>query len=794
MQNSQQRHVQVFVRIKPTDKYAVKNIELSSDNKSLTIHAQEDNTTKCMNHQIADWQYSVDGILHNASQEEVYKKCTANQVTLALNGYNSTIFSYGQTGAGKTFTMTGTTNNFQQRGIIPRAINQLFSEIKEKYENDITVRVSYLEIYNEQMFDLLSTMYGGGKEANLSFAEDNDGVTYVKGLACYVAKTEEEALNYLFEGESNRIISRHQLNHLSSRSHCIFTLHIESHSKTQSQTNYIRAKFNFVDLAGSERLGKTMSKGHTQKEATYINKSLTFLEQTIISLQDKSRKHVPYRQSKLTHFLKDSLGGKCYTTMIGNIWGEAEQLEETLSTLRFATRVMNIPSQPAVNTYQDPVKLCQKYEKEITHLRKELAMYDTLTNRNQVNYEPLSDVQVQDIRQQVRKYLDNDISEIEVLNLRQIQETFVQFKYFLDNMEKEGEKRLKEKYVVMGEKSVESNDAVVDNVLIPAVERHGLVGENDGTTFSVGRVMNGAKQAHASPAVAARKRNKKGKESTLDQERKCSANTGVSITASYNANDTTKTSAEEPSSTSVNVDKQSDGTPPSREEGFIMFKSDQGSSLNKIFLENKEILHEKKCSAKHLTEQINQTKRDIDDTKAQLETAHQSKEYLKEKTSEGEIIMDENEFDLLRSLKTSKNIYRENYEQLQKVRADIVYCEDLVKQCRRKLLAEFEQWYSESFPTKDQKEGAANNNTTAESAKNSPTKNTFQRFEDDGEKFDKIQKQALMKDPESIAFYNARLQTERRKLYGGSAQPTQRPGSVISSLRNAPPKTMMIHS
>ena len=119
---------------------------------------------------------------------------------------------------------------------------------------------------------------------------------------------------------------------------------------------------------------------------------------------------------------------------------------------------MNIPSQPAVNSYQDPVKLCQKYEKEITHLRKELAMYDTLTNRNQVNYEPLSDVQIRDIRQQVRKYLDNDISEIEVLNLRQIQETFVQFKYFLDNMEKEGDKRLKEKYVVMGEKSGESND------------------------------------------------------------------------------------------------------------------------------------------------------------------------------------------------------------------------------------------------------------------------------------------------------------------------------------------------
>jgi len=112
-------------------------------------------------------------------------------------------------------------------------------------------------------------------------------------------------------------------------------LHIESHSKTQSDTKYIRSKFNLVDLAGSERLSKTLSQGKTQEEATYINKSLTFLEQTIISLQEKNRRHVPYRQSKLTHVLKDSLGGRCFTVMIGNIWGEVEQLEETVSKIIF---------------------------------------------------------------------------------------------------------------------------------------------------------------------------------------------------------------------------------------------------------------------------------------------------------------------------------------------------------------------------------------------------------------------------------------------------------------------------
>lgn len=136
---------------------------------------------------------------------------------------------------------------------------------------------------------------------------------------------------FSFQGESNRIISEHKLNRLSSRSHCVFTIHIESHCITESETRYIRSKLNLVDLAGSERMGKSLVEGGAQEEAMYINKSLTFLEQTIISLEDKHRHHVPYRQSKLTHVLKDSLGGTCSTVMIGNIWGEKQHLGETVS-------------------------------------------------------------------------------------------------------------------------------------------------------------------------------------------------------------------------------------------------------------------------------------------------------------------------------------------------------------------------------------------------------------------------------------------------------------------------------
>ena len=136
-----------------------------------------------------------------------------------------------------------------------------------------------------------------------------------------------------FQGESNRVIGHHKLNRYSSRSHCIFSIFIEAHSRTLSNAGYVMSRLNFVDLAGSERVGKTKCEGRTQVEALYINKSLTFLEQAVIALADLSREHIPFRQSKLTHVLKDSLGLGCQTVMIGNVWGEFSQLEETVSFL-----------------------------------------------------------------------------------------------------------------------------------------------------------------------------------------------------------------------------------------------------------------------------------------------------------------------------------------------------------------------------------------------------------------------------------------------------------------------------
>jgi len=497
-QVGKKKKVTCFVRLKPTSNFADDMIELCSDEKTINIHTNRKGrgVDGAVNNQMTDWSFKLDGLLNNATQEQVYDAVAEDLVHQVMEGYNGTILAYGQTGAGKTFTMTGATESYRHRGLIPRSIAQVYRELEERQDQAITVRVSYLEIYNETMFDLLSTLpdvAGSSLDGNLNIIEDESGGISVKGLRCLIAQNEEEALNLLFEGETNRAIAMHSLNKASSRSHCIFTLHVESRSRVQSDAKYTVSKLNLVDLAGSERLGKTQSEGKTQTEAMYINKSLTFLEQTIIALADKRREHVPHRQSKLTHFLKDSIGGNCNTLMVAAIWSESHHIEETISTLRFATRMMCVAIEPALNEHFDPTIQVKKMEKELRSLKQELAMYDMLTSRTNVNYEPLAQQQLFEIKNQVRRYLDGQIDEIELKNVRQIQAVFSAFKEVVSKMEAETEERLKEKYVMVprgDEEATLGETGGSQSKLSGSVTR---VGEPDGPGFSVGQAPSGSK-------------------------------------------------------------------------------------------------------------------------------------------------------------------------------------------------------------------------------------------------------------------------------------------------------------
>lgn len=180
----------------------------------------------------------------------------------------------------------GASENFKHRGLIPRAISQIYRDINDRPEMACTVRISYLEIYNEQMIDLLATPYDSSEDqVTLNVVEDKNGNSSVRGLAIHIANSEEEALNYLFEGETNRSISEHQLNKSSTRSHCIFTIHVESRSRVESSERVIYSKLNLVDLAGSERLSKTHTTGQSLKEAmcTFLNLTIRHQQITIFS-------------------------------------------------------------------------------------------------------------------------------------------------------------------------------------------------------------------------------------------------------------------------------------------------------------------------------------------------------------------------------------------------------------------------------------------------------------------------------------------------------------------------------
>ena len=161
-------------------------------------------------------------------------------------------------------------------------------------------------------------------------------------------------MNCLFEGQLNQTIREHNLNSQSSRAHTIFTLHIESRSRVESADKVVFSKLHLVDLAGSEMTKKTGSTGIVLEESCFINKSLSFLEQVVLALSSKKRGHIPYRQAKLTNFLRDSIGGNCKTVMVANIWPEARHLSETASTLKFASRMMKITNEASVNTMLDP--------------------------------------------------------------------------------------------------------------------------------------------------------------------------------------------------------------------------------------------------------------------------------------------------------------------------------------------------------------------------------------------------------------------------------------------------------
>lgn len=334
----------------------------------------------------------------NDRNDKVYSAVARRVVMASLEGFNGTIFAYGQTGSGKTFTMMGASAHGIEgdRGVVLHALDDLFTAIQTSSDKTYCLSCSYLEIYNEQVFDLLAEIPGHA----LSVCEDPLKGFYVKGLEAHLADTKEEVLRHLDAGEAARRYAATAMNHHSSRSHTIFQLHVTSVLTTVQEgledsrrSISTESLLNFVDLAGSERVSSLQEVSASKEtrrhrrssssletlvqEGRHINSSLFYLCQVISRLADKSNRseHVPYRNSNLTKILRSSLGGNSMTCIICTATPSLSQFEMTLSTLRFGGKAQTITNKVAANVRSEQnAELMLAYQKNIEELRKELEL------------------------------------------------------------------------------------------------------------------------------------------------------------------------------------------------------------------------------------------------------------------------------------------------------------------------------------------------------------------------------------------------------------------------------------
>ncbi|XP_076790010.1 kinesin-like protein KIF17 isoform X3 [Arvicanthis niloticus] len=315
-------------------------------------------------------QFTFDGAYYiEHFTEQIYNEIAYPLVEGVTEGYNGTIFAYGQTGSGKSFTMQGLPDPPCQRGIIPRAFEHVFESVQCAENTKFLVRASYLEIYNEDVRDLL----GADTKQRLELKEHPEKGVYVKGLSMHTVHNVAQCERVMETGWKNRAVGYTLMNKDSSRSHSIFTINIEIYAVDERGKDHLRAgKLNLVDLAGSERQSKTGATGERLKEATKINLSLSALGNVISALVDGRCKHIPYRDSKLTRLLQDSLGGNTKTLMVACLSPADNNYDETLSTLRYANRAKNIKNKPRIN--EDPKDaLLREYQEEIKRLKAILA-------------------------------------------------------------------------------------------------------------------------------------------------------------------------------------------------------------------------------------------------------------------------------------------------------------------------------------------------------------------------------------------------------------------------------------
>lgn len=387
---SDSKQIKVLVRCRPAldheRDHSTESIQVEADSGVIRLSTKHGNTK----------EFCFDTVFDGGTtQDAVYEKGEFTKtVEAVLRGFNSTVFAYGQTGTGKTFTMEGKAGvqGDGGSGIIPRIIRELYASARAKHGDDVKFSCSFVQIYMEQSYDLLQADMGrlrsarnarpaSGRNPKLSsrlklrWCKERE--FYLEGMSVFDCETPEDMLLRFSRGVGNRKIASHRLNMQSSRSHSIFMVNVDAPSADGMAGDRTRSSLMLVDLAGSERVGHTGSgtKKELMRESVFINQSLFALRKVITSLASRRRQaHVPFRDSALTSLLKNSLGGNAFTTMVACLTPSDAFFEENLSTLEYASRASSIVNNMTVK--EDPkTKLIRELKQRVRNLEAEVARY-----------------------------------------------------------------------------------------------------------------------------------------------------------------------------------------------------------------------------------------------------------------------------------------------------------------------------------------------------------------------------------------------------------------------------------
>ncbi|XP_036024021.1 kinesin-like protein KIF6 [Onychomys torridus] len=679
--------IQIFARVKPSVRKQQQGIySIEEDEKlapSLEILLPRDLADGFVNNKRESYKFRFQRIFDQDAKQEIIFEIIAKPVAESvLAGYNGTIFAYGQTGSGKTFTITGGAERYSDRGIIPRTLSYIFEQLQKDSSKVYTTHISYLEIYNECGYDLLDPRHEASKLEDLpkvTTLEDPDQNIHLKNLSLHQATTEEEALNLLFLGDTNRMIAETPMNQASTRSHCIFTVHLTS--KEPGSATVRHAKLHLVDLAGSERVAKTGVGGLLLTEAKYINLSLHYLEQVIIALSEKHRTHIPYRNSMMTSVLRDSLGGNCMTTMIATLSLEKRNIDESISTCRFAQRVALIRNEAVLNEEIDPRLMIVRLQKEIADLKAELAMAT-----GELRTEALTEAELHQLEKLIASFLEDQDPEsrLEVgADMRKIHHCFHHFK-----------KLLNDKSTIKNPVSSESAHQACQELL--EGEEHtklrDLLKQRDNEINILVNMLKKEKKKtqdalHLSSMEKSESRTPQN--SPFISKSPASQSTSVSSVLSQDLSIYRHRSSLLHKKTGMR-EEMSLG----RQEAFEIFKRDHADSVT--IEDNKQILKQRFSEAKALGESINETRSKIGQLKDAITQRHLQQVALGISENTTTPSLPDQQEDKLRSqLEEEKSRYRTTFMRLKALKVEIEHLQLLMDKAKVKLQKEFDVWWAE---------------------------------------------------------------------------------------------------